>query len=207
MKLKGPSLSPEASGTLADVLTYSSSNKRAYAKKHATPRNPKSPPQTAVRAMIRFLTQNWTTLSPADIATYQDLAHAQDIARYHAYLQVNMKRWKNFLFPSKIYPSPGTADPTTPIYQSAFDGVASIRIRLSSGGGPKPWGFVTFRSPVSWTTPTWDQCVNVIFRQPTGFTWWTDTPLEPGTYYYRTHSFSDTGWKRTAGAEDSATAT
>ena len=207
MKLKGPSLSPEASGSLADVLTFSRSAKSPYAKKHAAPSNPKSGPQTAVRAMMRFLSQNWITLSPADVLTWETLAYDRQIAPYHAYIAENMKRWKTHRFPSKAYPATETVVIPATIYQNAFGGKAHIRVELVNGGGFLPWGFATYRRTTPFGPLTWDQIVNVILRVGTGWNKWNDTPLTPGTYYYRSATFTDTGFPRMACPQDSATAT
>ena len=157
--------------------------------------------------MISFLSTNWTSLSPTDVATWQTLADARGVAPYHVFIAENMKRWKTFRFPSKAYPATETIVIPAIIYQQAFDGKAHIRILRASGAGVLPWGYLTYRSPIAWGAGTWDQCVNVILRNPVANTMWNDTPLPPGHYYYRTSSFTDTGFVSSAGNRDDAWAT
>lgn len=207
MKLTGPSISTAASGSLADILTYSRGKKTAYAKQHAAPTNPKSGPQTSIRAMVAFLSRNWRTLSTADVETWRPLANDLHVAPYHAFIAENMKRWKTFRFPSKAYPATETTVIPAVIYQQAFDGKAHIKIWRASGAGILPWGYLTYRSPLPFAAGVWDQCVNVMLRDPAATTKWNDTPLPPGHYYYRTSSFTDTGFVSTAGNRDDAWST
>ncbi len=207
MKLKGPSLSPAASGSLADVLTFSHGKKNPYAKQHAAPHNPHSPAQTGVRAMVSFLSKIWSTLSPADQATWQPLAEDFQIAPYHAFMAQNMKRWRTFRFPTKAYPAAETPVALGAVWQWAYGGKAHIRIELNTAPGPKPWGYITFRQPNPFPDPTTDKCVAVLpHLTPTPIVWY-DTPLAAGPYWYRTQSFTDTGYPRSPSAQDSATAT
>ena len=207
MKLKGPSVSPAASGSLADVLTFSHGKKNPYAKQHAAPRNPQTPAQVGVRAMISFLSKIWKTLPYADADTWQPLAQDFEIAPYQAFIGYNMKRWRTFRFPTKAHPAAETPVALPTIWQSAFGGKAHIRIELQTAPGPTPWGYITFRQPTPFPDPTNDKCVAVLPYAPTGAVTWYDTPLEPGTYWYRTQSFTDTGYPRSTSAQDSATAT
>ncbi len=207
MKLKGPGNSIDASGSLADILTFCKGQKTKYAKKHAAPSNPKTGPQTSVRAMIAFLSKNWKTLSTADVETWRPVADALHVAPYHAFIAENAQRWKTFRFPSKAYPATETIVVPAVIFQTAHDGKAHIRIERASGAGALPWGYLTYRSPVAFGAGTWDQCVNVMLRDPAATTLWNDTPLPPGHYYYRTSSFTDTGFVSSAGNRDDAWST
>lgn len=207
VKTKGPTISAEASGQLAKTLIFVKGMKARAVKKHATPRNPKSPAQVSVRAMIKFLSQDWQTLTTLQKATWNTPAFVDKIAPYHAYLRTNMIRWKTFRGPGKTYPVAPSGPTGATIYQDVFDGVASTVERVINGGGILPWGYIIFRSPVDWPAGTLDQVIAVVPRNPVLWTFHRDTPLEPGTYWYRTSNFTEAGQIRAMGGSDSGTAT
>lgn len=207
VKLKGPSIATEAHGSIADVVTFSKAKKRSYLKKHAKPANPKTPAQVSVRAMITFLSQNWKTLTPIQQATWNTPAFLEHIAPYHAYLKINMQRWRTFRGPGKTYPVPETSPPPGTVYQDLWGGVASIKLGAYPGGGTPPWGYITFRQPIDFNPPKLEQVIKVFLRVGVSYTFFLDTPLAPGTYWYRTAHFSENGQIRTFGGSKSATAT
>lgn len=207
VKLKGPSLATEALGSLADAIIFSKSGKRSYAKKHAKPNNPKSPAQTSVRAMVRFLSKNWKNLNPIEQATWNTPAFLAKIAPYHAYLKINMERWRTFRGPGKTYPVPDTATFPGTLYMDLWGGVESIKVGIYPGGGLPAWGYLLFRQPIDFNPPTLDMCVQVYQRVGVSYTYFLDTPLEPGTYWYRKGHFSEDGQIRFFGGSASATAT
>lgn len=207
VKLKGPSLATEATGSLADALIFSTTKKRSYLKKHAKPANPNTQAQQSVRAMITFLTKNWKNLTPIQQATWNTPAFLEKIAPYHAYLKINMKRWRTFRGPGKAYPVPESAPIAGSVYMELFSGVRNINTRLTSGGGIVPWGYIIWRHDVDFNPPTLEMTVNVSPRISAGWNYWRDTPLPPGTYWYRKGNFTDDGQIRIFGGSHSAAAT
>lgn len=207
VKLKGPSLATEATGSLADAVIFSKTKKRSYLKKHATPANPKTQAQQSVRAMITFLSKNWKNLTPIEKATWNTPAFLEKIAPYHAYLKINMQRWRTFRGPGKTYPVPDTSPFPGTLYMDLWDGVQSIKGGIYPGGGTLAWGYILFRQPIDFNPPTLDMCIKVYERVGVSYTYFLDTPLEPGTYWYRKAHFTENGQIRHFGGSASATAT
>lgn len=206
VKLKGPAVSAEARGKLADVLTFSTNPKTRVVKRHSRPSNPKTGNQIAVRAMMAFLAKEWKNISPADQATWEAPSAPLNVAPYHAYIKYNQARWNNSKTPTQAWPA-AEAQPTPGSqYQDAYDGVASIRLRYYAGGGGTPWGWIIYRDTATMPTVRKDLAIALIARIPPIYTYYRDTPLEPGTYYYRAVAFTQDGVERWPTHEDSATA-
>ena len=193
VKLKGPSLSTEASGKLANALIFSTSKKRAYLKQHAKPANPRTGPQTSVRAAMKFLSQAWKLLTPPDQATWNELAKREEAAPYHAFIAYNHDRWHNFRAPSKTYPATETGPaPDRPLI-GALGGVGMVTCLNRQGLPPDDWGAFYFRSTSSGAAFDHSDCVLWMPFQPVQVNRYIDTPLEPGTYWYVARNFSVDG--------------
>jgi len=193
VKTKGPAHSLEASGRLADVLIFSKSPNRNYVKKYAKPSNPKSVAQIAVRIMTGFLARDWRILSPAEKITWTSLASKTKLANYRAYVSANARRWNHFLTPSKEDPASGAGLRPQPNYLLLNPLISGVVVRCTIGSTHVPWGHIIYRSMFSGFTPSKATAVAVVHSEEPMPTYWTDTPLEPGTYYYRQQAFSPTG--------------
>ena len=99
VKVKGPMMSLDASGTLAGTFTFSKWKGRNTVRSHAVPSNPRSPAQVSTRAMMKFLATAWTNLSTAQKATFQTIATTYAISPFNAYVKHNMSRWTQFQGP------------------------------------------------------------------------------------------------------------
>jgi hypothetical protein len=97
--VQGPCFSLSARGTLNDTITFAKIGRTAYTKAYCTPRNPKSAGQTGIRAMVKFLTKLWSSLSTANKTNFQQLADDYNLSLYHAFLKFNLNRWTNHLPP------------------------------------------------------------------------------------------------------------
>lgn len=100
---KGPLLSLDASGTVAGTMVFSKWKGRNYVRRHAIPANPKTQPQIANRTMMAFLAQSWSDLSAPEQASWEALAASQSISPFDAYVQVNLRAWTQFQFPTQEY--------------------------------------------------------------------------------------------------------
>lgn len=208
VKLKGPGLATEASGTLADALTFAELRSRSYAKKHARPKNPKTPKQLGVRAMTGFLGAQWRILSPAEQASWQSKATAGRVYPYHAYIAANARRWQNFRTPSKADPAAEAHTLSDPPRLTLTPGTKMISVQLDHIGASSCWGYVLFRSLVTGFTPHPTNAVAAIPRTSGVFSeYYRDTPLEPGTYYYRVLGFRCDGVRGNHSPQKSATVT
>jgi hypothetical protein len=163
--------------------------------------------QVSIRAMMKWLSQEWKNLTPAERLTWNKLAQIAAIAPYHAYIAANQVRWRNFLTPSKAYPA---TDPSGAIGATTlltFPRVAMIDLWISSGGPRPSWGWQIHRSKTTGFTPSKEN--TVAFKIAVVVTWdvFHDTPLLPGTYYYRVRGFDVTGRRGNFSAEVSGTVT
>lgn len=105
VKLTGPGLSTEASGSLNDQLTFTNWKGKAYAKRHRKPKQPRTDAQRTLRAMMSFLSRGWAACPPAARATWEPLAAETNIAPFNAYQAGNLDRWQEFNYPSQAYPA------------------------------------------------------------------------------------------------------
>ncbi len=193
VKLKGPSLSTEASGKLANAIIFSASKKRAYLKSHAKPANPRTGPQTSIRAAMKFLSQAWKLLTPKDQATWNELAHQEMAAPYHAFIAYNHARWAEFLAPSKTYPAPEVGPPIPRPLIVATGGVGMVNLLNRQQYPYNDWGAFYFRSTNPLMISHHNNCVLWMPLQAILINRYVDTPLEPGTYYYQARNFSVDG--------------
>lgn len=207
IKLIGPGLSTEASGKLADAIVFSHSAKRAYAKAHAAPKNPKTPGQLGVRANMKFLAQIWQTLTPAQQASWEDPANLAGVYPYHAFISVNAFRWSTYRTPSKEHPATETTTPGNITNWQALPKVAHAYLRVMTIATPHPWGFIFYRAPATGFTPDRSNAIGFIEKIPGTPNIYLDTPLLPGTYYYRVTSFHETGLAGPMSTEKSVTIT
>lgn len=207
VKLKGPAVGTTASGKLARALIFSTSKKRAYLKQHATPANPQTPAQTSVRAMMKFLAQQWKLLNTANRDTWNAPALTKQIAAYHAFIAYNQDRWNNWTHPTKAYPAAEAGGYIHPGAAVATGGVGMISIRIRNRAPAPTWGWCLYRTPTPVPAATHDQLVALVAIQAGLYTYYVDRPLDPGTYYYRQQSFDDDGTTGNFWGPYSATAT
>ena len=96
-----PLLSMDASGAVGGAIVFSKWKGRNYARALVTPSNPKSGGQVGVRAMFKFLSQEWKNLSAGDQATWEAIAEAASFLPFNAYQQNGLLRNRNFLAPAQ----------------------------------------------------------------------------------------------------------
>lgn len=195
-----------ASGSLAKAITYTSWKGRAVVRELVIPANPKTGPQTGMRAMMSFLSKIWTGLTAPNKATWEDLANAGTYSTFNAFTSVNQSRWRRFLTPSAETPitaigAGGDAPTTTPT-----GGIRQIQLSIAHGVTPPDWGWIIYRSEGTGFTPAYSNCVAIIptTADPDIY---IDTPLAVGTWYYRIGGFSLDGVAGTLEAEVSAVVT
>lgn len=197
MKLKGPMMSLDASGSIGGVLTASKWKGRNYMRTLVVPSNPRSAGQTATRAMMKFLSQNWAALSDANKATWEELATAGSYSPFNAYVAFDMARWTQWTSPTSEYPVPAADTPGT---VSAFTAVAGVRqatLNVTLSSVDDNWGIILYRSATDTFTPAKTDTVLVGFHQTAGALAFVDTPVTPGVWHYRVGAFSLGGVKAT----------
>ena len=191
--VKGPGFSLDASGSLGGAIVFSKWKGRNYIRQLVTPANPQSGAQTGFRSSMKFLAQNWVGLTAGEQATWLTRAQDMIVSNFNAFTSYNQLRWRNFLTPSKEDPAAEiSAAPTAPT-GAAVAGVRMATITLTDSGTPPDWGYILFRDPLTAFTPALSNTIAIFPWDVAGATVYIDTPLDPGTYYYRSRGFNDDG--------------
>jgi hypothetical protein len=204
VKVNAPAMSLDASGSIGGALTFSKWKGRNYARALVTPHNPKSKGQTAVRAMFKFLTQNWKALGSTPKQSWATLAITMNISTFNAYVRNNQARWRNAKTPSTTDPPAETATTGTLDTWAATAGTRQIALGLKLSAAASNWGAVIYRYASTGLTPTWADAIAVIAVADTNQHTYIDTPLAAGTYYYKHQLFANDGKQATISAEVTA---
>lgn len=205
---KGPLFSLDASGTIGGAVVFSKWKGRNYARRHAVPSNPKSVGQLSVRAMMKFLTQFWVSMSANDQADWETRAAVTNISPFNAYVSYNMLRWGVNNSPSQLDPATEVATAGTIANEAATAGSRSILLSDEVTVLADNWGILVFRSLTTGLTGTRNQLVQVLPAVSAAVFTWLDFPLTPGTQqFYKFQAFSDDGVVGALGAEVDATPT
>jgi len=191
--VKGPCMSLDASGSLAGAVVFSKWKGRNYIRQLVTPANPKSGAQSGFRASMKFLSQSWAGLTAGNQATWETRAADRTISEFNAYTSLNQLRWRNFLTPTKEDPAAEASTPPSAASGAATAGVRQATIDLTDGVTAPDWGYVLFRSKTTGFTPAISNAIALVPWDVAGVTQYIDTPLDPGTYYYRSKGFNDDG--------------
>ncbi len=204
-KTYGPLFSLDASGTLAGAVTFSKWKGRNYVRQRVVPANPKSGLQVSVRAMLRFLSRQWASLSPENQSTWLNRASLSEISPFNAYTSANMSRWREFGAPGQADPVGETGTEPVLTFDSVVGGVHSADLTFTLTTANDFWGLVIFRSTSPSFTPSVSNAVFVLPAWTSGSFIWTDSNLDPGTYYWNARAFTADGKLGAAETERSAT--
>lgn len=190
VKLKGPSLSLGATGALAGTLVFSTNKGRSYVKKLTKPKQPRTIYQLGQRALTRYLTQLWTTLTPATQANWLAAADPPDESPYHAFIRITLDNWTNFQVPSSAYPITRIYPACTGMTLTATARRRTVLLVPSFTLINLNAGYLLFRNPSPAIPPRKENCIEAAVLTSTIEQDLVDGPLEPGTYYYRALPFS-----------------
>lgn len=153
--------------------------------------------------MMKFVAQIWYGLTAGNKLTWADLAAASEISPFNAFVSECLSRWQMFKGPTKEFPALETANAiTTTQVVTPGQGFATI-VNTPSGAGDN-WGIAIFRDVAAITAPNWNLCVAVVEASGASAVSYTDSPLEPGTYYYRSAIFNTVGTIGTVCADSGA---
>ncbi len=186
VKLTAPLMAQEASGKLGKALIYSRAGVRNYAKRYRKPSQPQSTLQLSNRALVAWLTTRWATLSTAAQSSWWEHAERWSLSKYHAYLRYNCRRFQAGEAPTTRFPPDTTGFTGRPDYDTATGGVhmATYKTHLRVDDGT--WGFELHRSQTPGDVSDKTNVITIQPYHPTDYyTYWVDSPLPPGTYYYR----------------------
>ncbi len=189
-RVNGPLMSMSASGALAGTIVFSHWKGRPYVRQLVKPANPRSGGQTSMRAMMKFLSQQWSGLNPAAKATWEDLADAGVFSPFNAFTKTNLKRNRDFLAASQGYPVDPQGDVDAIDTFTATPGVRSVTIVLNTVAVVNTtWAFLLYMSTTTLFTPSFTNLIAVIPADGITEVSFVHSPLEPDTYYYDAKPF------------------
>jgi len=197
-------MSLDASGTLANAVTFSKWKGRNYARERVIPANPKSGAQTGRRAMFRFLTQAWASVGDADQATWQDLADQLIASKFNGFVSENMEGWHNFLTPSEPTPATRIGTPSDNALTAAVWEENRIKLSLAGTALGDAWGIIIFAKDGGAVTPA---VGNAIVVDPDTTIAAHDifwTPPSVATWHFNSIAFADDGAQVAAGGAQNA---
>jgi len=207
VKVLGPAMSLEASGSLGGIMTFSRWKGRPYVRSLVRPSNPKSGGQVGCRSLFKFLSQNWSGVSAPNQATWETRADQKVVSTFNAYMGYNQARWRDFLAPSAADPAAALLTPAAVGVISAIPGVRSVQLNIPITTANDGWGILVFRSPTGTFNTTFDNLIGVGLIVGTADVVVIDTPLDPGTYYYDFREFTRDGQLGAEEGEETATVT
>jgi hypothetical protein len=193
VKVLAPALSLEASGSLGGALVFATWKGRPYVRTLVKPSNPKSPMQTGMRSMMKFLGHEWDSIKGGVTGSYTDIAENKNISEFNAYIQANLARWRSGFAPSILLAAEMEKVPTTVDTFTALAGPRNIAITYSSTASADQWGIILCRSTSPGFVPSWANAIAVLTLPDTDDHVFIDAPLEIGSYYYRAAMFTDDG--------------
>jgi len=201
VKVYGPLMSMDASGTLAKAITFSKWKGRNYVRSRVVPHNPKSGSQVGVRSMFKFLATQWDGQTAPDKASWEDRAKQTIISPFNAFMAFNQSRWRDFNTPSSADPPTGLGvAPTGPTGTATPDGRSMI-IEITDTVTAPDWGYALFRSLTGVFTLAWSNCIAIIEWDVGGVTTYVDSPLDPDQYFYNAVGFLLSGVEGADGVE------
>jgi len=195
VKVTGPMMSLDASGTVAGTVTFSKWKGRNYVRQRVKPHNPKSVMQISMRAMMKFLSQSWAAVTAPDKASWEDKADARAISTFNAYVSENQNGWRNFDAPKTDEAQATNREPDDWTSYTATPGVREMLLTLTTDGNESVnWGCIIYRSTTTGFTPSLSNVIAVIHSElNTEVMTYSDGPLEADDYYYQAQMFSIDG--------------
>jgi len=200
-------LSLEASGTIANSMTFSKWKGRPYVRTRVTPANPRTPKQMGIRAIMAFLARQWAELSDADQSSWEEKAKQTNVSPFNAFAGTNAFEWRNGNYPSKAYPAARSSSAPSAPTVSATGGQRQVTLNITKGTTAPSWGYSVHRSTQSGITPSWTNAVALVAADTNGNATYLDTPLPAGTYYYVVKPFNNDGKDGAPSAQQNVTVT
>lgn len=199
VRVQAPALSLDASGSLGGAMVYSKWKGRPYVRALVTPANPKSGGQVGMRSMLKWLSQQWASLTAGEQATWLTRANQSVVSPFNSYVGYNQFRWRDFLAPSTADPAAAVDTPAVIGSPSAAAGVRSITVTCPITTDNAGWGVLLFRSTTTSFATAFDNLIGIGAVDSTNDIVFVDSPLAPDTYYYNLREFTNDGQ---LGAED-----
>lgn len=184
----------DASGSLAETITFSKWKGVNYVKLHQKPKQPNTQSQVAVRALTNLLSPAWQQTTAGQKATWQAQATAENISPFNAFMKSNMANWALFLYPSLAYPPTRTgtihAIDTLTVVPHGRGALMTFTSSTVNDG----WGVAWHHVPGAAGNPTKDNLIRFMPLYAPGTITWLWSPLDSGTYHFRAVMHTVFGW-------------
>jgi len=206
----GPLFSTDASGSMANLLTFSKWKGRTYVKMFSQPTGERTPVQASVRAMMGFLNSAWN--GPVMTQAHRDAwlpdSRDQAVAPLNAYLTAGLDRWTHFTGPQVEpgYTLGGTfANVSGTWTATGGKGIITITWHLTTLNNG--WGLWFHASTDPVTTIARDNLVHIEPLTTLGDHTTVITGLPPGTYNVKRRNSNTKGQISTAGGSKTTAVT
>lgn len=194
VKLTGPLISIEASGTLGKLLTYNRQPRGTTLRRKPQPKHPRTKAQVAVQAALTFVTQQWKNRSQAEQDSWDHADFVDAVSPYTNYVKFNCQRIRAVLPPIVEYPYDVPRATCQGWSKFATAQYRSIRLAwICYAALAQSWGLVIFRRTAPWPPAIFENLCHVGIMDDALVHTHVDGPLEPGTYSYRFQAFSKYG--------------
>lgn len=186
-------MATDASGSLADTVTFSNWKGVAYMKLHQKPNQPNAPKQIAMRAIVNFLSIIWKQLPAADRASWTALAKEKNVSRLNACVGFNLERWRGFHYPATKLPADEVLLTQNWVEWTITGDIrhADHVLRATVHNDGRGWALHRWNTPGF--TRRWSNLVHIVpYLEPETDYTWTDH-VAPGTYWYNGVRISSDG--------------
>src|SRR5512146_3025360 len=187
-RVTGPLMSVDASGTIAKSVTFAKWKGRNYTRRWATPSNPRSGLQTAVRAMLRFLSQYWATLATLDQESWNTQAASLKISAFNAFVRQGQMRLKQGLTPCQANTGNHNSDAIVTDTPTTAGTGRSVTVNVANTGLTNEWGTKIYRKLAGAPTGALSELVAVI-PFDAGAAIFEDVVPTAGTWHYKAQAF------------------
>lgn len=192
-RTESPYFGTRAMGQLGMSLIASTWKNRPYTKKYVRPADPRTTAQRSRRAMIGFLTTQWSAIAADLQADWKDLPAPAPYSPYHNYLTVNARRWAHFTPPGQDPEFPDTVNPPVFANVNLFPEENQVRIRIRYNPVNLGWGLVLYFRQNAYPDATIDYAQQIQAFDQYGFTYFIQHNANPGTSYYYCQAFQTNG--------------
>lgn len=198
VKLTGPLYSVSASGTLRNLITFNHQPRATTLRRKPRPKHPRTGPQVAVQAALKFVTQQWATLSDDQKATWAAADTTTRASAYTNYVRINTRRIRSIKGPGMTWPVEDTGETTNNWIVGQNCHVRQNFVIHFIWGDPKnTWGFMIFRKPLTIPEPDFQYLIAIVRPEPAIVHAYIDSPLDPIVYRYRSCPFTVDGARTT----------
>lgn len=194
VKLRGPLLSLQGSGSIGKVATYSNWKGRAYAKQYKEPTNNQQITQLGIRAALGWLATAWGELTSDDHDAWEEFAARANVTQFDSYIGWNLSRFANG---EGLETRPDSAFAANTINVVTQMPIASRNLVTWNAAAPPPivpWAFLAWASQTSGFTPAPTNAIALANGATLpGNTDLTFKPPSRGTWYLRVGSTRTNG--------------